>query len=152
MGGEPEYSPPARGGVAAKRRGWWEYTCLRTFKPANARRDAARRAGGGMVDSINHSWASVMIVTWGSNQPFPARNGRVAGKKRARIWSAPESFQRRRMKAWKQMLLPAFISRACNLDASQVAHNNQYVIGYGGYVSVQSAPFFRAYRRFHAPL
>jgi hypothetical protein len=55
------------------------------------------------------------------------------------------------MKAWKQLLLPAFISRERNLDARQVAHNNQYVIGYGEYVSVQFAPLFRAYRRFHAP-
>jgi hypothetical protein len=25
--------------------GWWEESCLRTFEPANARRDAARWAG-----------------------------------------------------------------------------------------------------------
>jgi len=25
--------------------GWWEETCLRTFEPANARRDVTRRAG-----------------------------------------------------------------------------------------------------------
>jgi hypothetical protein len=47
------------------------------------------------------------------------------GKKRARIWPAPECLQSRRMKAWNQMLLPAFISRARNLDAKRVAYNNQ---------------------------
>jgi len=31
--------------VSTKATGWWEETCLRTSKPANARRDAARRAG-----------------------------------------------------------------------------------------------------------
>ena len=45
MRGEPGCSPPARGGVAPKVTGWWEETCLRTFEPANARRDAARWDG-----------------------------------------------------------------------------------------------------------
>jgi len=36
--GEPGHSPPAGEGVSPKATVWWEKTCLRTFKPANARR------------------------------------------------------------------------------------------------------------------